>query len=57
MKSMVRLMTIPGLDGGRRLENVRKESMSKAQRNLSRQTRSRMTRTMLMNLTQTVRHR
>lgn len=42
MKTMMRMMTIPGLSGTHQLENRRMESMRNAQANLSRQTRSRL---------------
>ena len=42
MKTMMRMMTIPGLSGTHQLESRRMESMRNAQANLSRQTRSRL---------------
>lgn len=42
VKTMMRMMTIPGLSGTHQLENRRMESMRNAQANLSRQTRSRL---------------
>ncbi len=41
-ETMMRMMTIPGLSGARRLEDYRMESMRNARANLSRQTRSRL---------------
>ncbi|WP_162832369.1 hypothetical protein [Bifidobacterium tsurumiense] len=42
MRNTTRLMAIPGLSRTRQLENMRKESMEKAQRNLSRQAQRRL---------------
>ncbi len=42
VKTMMRMMTIPGLSGARRLEDYRMESMRNARANLFRQTRSRL---------------
>lgn len=47
MRTMMRIMTIPGLSGTRQLENCRMESMRNAQANLSRQTRSRLVTSMI----------
>ncbi|RSX49754.1 hypothetical protein D2E22_0215 [Bifidobacterium castoris] len=41
MKDMMRMMTIPGLDTSRKLEELRQESMRTAQRNLRKQTKAR----------------
>lgn len=42
MRDMMRKLTVPGLDTSRRLEELRKESMRMAQRNLRKQTKARM---------------
>ncbi|KFJ05086.1 hypothetical protein BISU_1614 [Bifidobacterium subtile] len=51
--AIMTMMTIPGLDNSEKLQRVRKESMRTAHRNLSRQTRSRLTMTALAKLAET----
>lgn len=50
MKSMMRMMAIPGLDNSLRLEELRQKSMRTAQRNLRKQAKARVAASIMTGL-------